>query len=87
MPTIDIPSLGTAVLCAVLVAAGFAFATLRGQWPRSHAALTCRTQRDLRDLCLVALSVCLLAYSFQAHDFRMRYVLATATARCRGATW
>ena len=27
MPVIDIPSLGTAVLCAVLVASGYAFAT------------------------------------------------------------
>jgi len=74
MPAIDIASLGTAVLCAVLVACGCAFSiavvSARGRghlFPaaRNAAYATCA---------LVAVTVCLLAYSFQAHDFRIRYV-------------
>jgi cytochrome c-type biogenesis protein CcmF len=74
MPAIDISSLGTAVLCAVLVVSGFAFAiavaSARGRGhllpaARSAAYATCA---------LVAVSVALLAYAFQAHDFRIRYV-------------
>jgi cytochrome c-type biogenesis protein CcmF len=74
MPTIDISSLGTAVLCAVLVACGCAFAiavvSARGRSQllpaaRNAAYATCA---------LVATAVCLLAYAFQAHDFRIRYV-------------
>ncbi len=74
MPAIDISSLGTAVLCAVLVVSGCAFAIAvssgRGRtqlFPaaRSAAYATCA---------LVAVSVGLLAYAFQAHDFRIRYV-------------
>ena len=74
MPAIDIASLGTAVLCAVLVVSGCAFSiavvSARGRghlFPaaRNAAYATCA---------LVAVSVFLLAYSFQAHDFRIRYV-------------
>ena len=74
MPAIDISSLGTAVICAVLVASGCAFAIAilsargRGQLlpaARNAAYATCA---------LVAVNVCLLAYAFQAHDFRIRYV-------------
>ncbi|MET0344350.1 MAG: cytochrome c-type biogenesis CcmF C-terminal domain-containing protein [Polyangiales bacterium] len=62
------------MLCAVLVASGCAFAIAilsargRGQLlpaARNAAYATCA---------LVAVSVCLLAYAFQAHDFRIRYV-------------
>ena len=74
MPTFDISSLGSAVLCAVLVASGCAFAISvvsargRGQLlpaARNAAYATCA---------LVAVAVSLLAYAFQAHDFRIRYV-------------
>ncbi len=71
MPAIDIPSLGTAVLCAVLVAAGYAFATAvasgRG---RLQSSLPAARNAAYATCALVALSVLLLAYSFQAHDFR-----------------
>ncbi len=74
MPDIDIPSLGTAVLCAVLVVSGYAFATsVAAGRGRSHLLPAARG--GVYATCaLVALSVFLLAYSFQAHDFRIRYV-------------
>jgi cytochrome c-type biogenesis protein CcmF len=74
MPSIDIATLGTAVLCAVLVASGCAFAiavvSARG---RGHLYASARNAA-YATCALVAVSVCLLAYSFQAHDFRIRYI-------------
>ncbi|MFK7986515.1 MAG: cytochrome c-type biogenesis CcmF C-terminal domain-containing protein [Sandaracinaceae bacterium] len=74
MPTIDIPTLGTILLSAVLVSAGYTFAM-------SVAAARGRPQllRSARfgTFATVALVVCavfLLAYAFQSHDFRIRYV-------------
>jgi cytochrome c-type biogenesis protein CcmF len=74
MPVIDIPTLGTAVLCAVLVASGFAFAvSVASGRGRTHVLPAARAS-VYATCCLVALAVFLLAYSFQAHDFRIRYV-------------
>jgi len=74
MPPIDLPSLGTAVLCAVLVASGYAFATsVAAGRGRTHLLPAARAG-VFATCALVALTVFLLAYSFQAHDFRIRYV-------------
>jgi cytochrome c-type biogenesis protein CcmF len=74
MPAIDISMLGTAVLCAVLVVSGSAFAisiaTGRG---RGHLLPAARNA-TYATCALVAVAVTLLAYSFQAHDFRIRYI-------------
>ncbi len=74
MPLIELPSLGTAVLCAVLVASGYAFATsVASGRGRTHLLPAARAG-VFATCALVALTVFLLAYSFQAHDFRIRYV-------------
>lgn len=74
MPEIDISSLGTAVLCAVLVVSGCAFAlavmSARGRGQLLPAA----RNASYATSALVAVTVFLLAYGFQAHDFRIRYV-------------
>src|SRR6188768_1738919 len=74
MPVIDIPTLGSAVLCAVLVASGFAFAISVASGRGRVALLPAARASVYATTCLVALAVFLLAYSFQAHDFRIRYV-------------
>src|SRR4051794_40255280 len=70
MPAIDIPSLGTAVLCAVLVAAGYAFATAVASGRGRTHLLPAARNGTYATCALVALAVFLLAYSFQVHDFR-----------------
>jgi cytochrome c-type biogenesis protein CcmF len=74
MSAIDISSLGTAVLCGVLVLSAYAFAVsvISGRG-RPHLISSARSA--VYATCgLVALSVGLLGYAFQAHDFRIRYV-------------
>ncbi|HVZ34175.1 MAG TPA: cytochrome c biogenesis protein CcsA, partial [Polyangiaceae bacterium] len=74
MPAIDISSLGTAVLCAVLVVSGCAFAIAVSSG-RGRTHLLPAARHAVYATCsLVAVSVGLLAYAFQAHDFRIRYV-------------
>lgn len=74
MPLIDIPFLGNIVLCAILLSTAYTFAVslaaARGRpdmlrSARFGAYATCA---------LVLLAVCVLAYAFQSHDFRIRYV-------------
>ncbi len=74
MPTIDIPSLGTAVLCAVLVASGYAFAVSVASGRGRTQLLPAARHATYATCALVGLGVLLLAYSFQVHDFRLRYV-------------
>ncbi len=74
MPPFDIPSLGTAVLCAVLIAAGYAFATAVASGRGRTHLLPAARYGTYATCAFVALAVFLLAYSFQAHDFRVRYV-------------
>jgi cytochrome c-type biogenesis protein CcmF len=74
MNAIDISSLGTAVLCGVLVLSGYAFAVSVAAG-RGRAHLIPSARNAVYATCAsVALSVGLLAYAFQAHDFRIRYV-------------
>ncbi|MDB4974458.1 MAG: Cytochrome c heme lyase subunit CcmF [Myxococcaceae bacterium] len=74
MPTIDISSLGTAVLCAVLVASGCAFAIAVVSGRGRSQLLPAARNASYATCALVATAVGLLAYAFQAHDFRIRYV-------------
>src|SRR5690606_23920584 len=66
--------LGTAVLCGVLVLSGYAFAlsVVSGRG-RTHLIPSARAA-VFATCALVAVSVGLLAYAFQVHDFRIRYV-------------
>ena len=71
---IDIPFLGNLVLCMVLVATAYTLmlsvgaATGRPHWLPASRLSTYAT------CALVAVAVLLLAYAFQTHDFRIRYV-------------
>lgn len=71
---VDLPLFGTVVLCALLVSAAYtaALAVLAG---RSRPALLKSARWGTYATCaLVALAVFTLAYAFQTHDFRIRYV-------------
>jgi cytochrome c-type biogenesis protein CcmF len=74
MPAIDISMLGTAVLCAVLVASASAFAISLATGRGRGQLLPAARNATYATCALVATSVCLLAYAFQAHDFRIRYI-------------
>src|SRR5688500_153033 len=74
MPAIDIPFFGTLVLCLVLISAGYtiAIAAVAG---RGRPQLIPSARFATYAACaLVLLAVVLLAYAFQSHDFRIRYV-------------
>jgi cytochrome c-type biogenesis protein CcmF len=75
MLALDLPLFGNVVLCAILVSAAYTFAVslLAGRGrpellPSARAGVYATTA-------LIAVAVCALAYAFQAHDFRIRYVL------------
>ncbi len=74
MPAIDIPFLGTLVLCLVFVSASYAFATslvaARGR-PQMLASARYATYATCALICV---AVFILGYAFQTHDFRIRYV-------------
>ncbi len=74
MPAVDVPTLGNALLCLILVSAGYTFAVslaaTRGR-PRLVGAARWST---LATVAFIVAAVFLLAYAFQAHDFRIRYV-------------
>jgi cytochrome c-type biogenesis protein CcmF len=75
MPALDLPLFGNVVLCAILVSAAYAFAVslLAG---RSRPELLPSARAGVyATAALVAVAVCTLAYAFQAHDFRIRYVM------------
>ena len=74
MPAIDIPFFGTLVLCLILISAGYTVgvAALAG---RGRPRLIPSARFGTYATCaLVLLAVLLLAYAFQTHDFRIRYV-------------
>jgi cytochrome c-type biogenesis protein CcmF len=74
MTSIDISTAGTAVLCAALVLAGYAFAvSVASGRGRTHLIPAARSA-VYATCALVFTSVTLLGYAFQAHDFRIRYV-------------
>jgi cytochrome c-type biogenesis protein CcmF len=70
----DVPFVGNILICAILVTAshtvGIAIAAARG---RPQLVASARWGL-LATVALVASAVFLLAYAFQAHDFRIRYV-------------
>src|SRR5688500_15757466 len=73
-PAIDIPFFGTLVLCLILVSAAYTMgvSVLAG---RGRARLIPSARYATYATCaLVLLAVLLLAYAFQTHDFRIRYV-------------
>ena len=74
MPLMDIPSFGNLVLCCVLIACSYTFFTsVRASRGRPDLILSAR-YGTYATAALVLVAVCLLAYAFQTHDFRIRYV-------------
>lgn len=71
---IDIPTVGTLTLSLALLCAGYTFAvSLAAAGGRSKLLPAARFS-TFATIALVATAVFLLAYAFQAHDFRIRYV-------------
>jgi cytochrome c-type biogenesis protein CcmF len=70
----DIPAFGTLVLCAVLVMASFTFALALGATRNRPHFLAAARHATLATCGLVVVAVLVLAYAFQTHDFRIRYV-------------
>jgi cytochrome c-type biogenesis protein CcmF len=71
----DLPAFGNLLVCAALVAAAYTVAVsiIAG---RSRIELLPSARAGAYATCaLVAVAVFLLAYAFQAHDFRIRYVM------------
>jgi cytochrome c-type biogenesis protein CcmF len=74
MPNIDIPFYGSLLLGVILVSAGYAFAvSVAAARGRPHLLPAARAS-TYATCALVALAVLVLAYAFQTHDFRIRYV-------------
>jgi len=74
MPNIDIPFYGSLLLGVVLVSAAYAFAvSVAAARGRPHLLPAARAS-TFATCALVALAVLVLAYAFQTHDFRIRYV-------------
>jgi cytochrome c-type biogenesis protein CcmF len=70
----SLPSFGTGVLYAVLVAAAYTFAVALGAGRGQPRLLESARRGAFATAALVALGVLVLAYAFVTHDFRIRYV-------------
>ena len=75
MSAIDLPLLGNLVLCAVMATAAYSFAVSLGAGAGRPQLLPAARTSALAACAFVAVGVFLLAYAFQAHDFRIRYVM------------
>ena len=74
MPVIDIPTLGEWLIAAVLVMCGYTFMVSVGA-ARGRPHLTPAARGGIfATIALIACTVFLLAYAFQSHDFRIRYI-------------
>jgi cytochrome c-type biogenesis protein CcmF len=72
--SVDLPFFGNLVLCAVLVMAGYTFAVSAAATRGRPHMLVAARWGTYATCALVAVGVLLLAYAFQTHDFRIRYV-------------
>jgi cytochrome c-type biogenesis protein CcmF len=71
---VDVPTLGNLLLAAILVSASYTFAvSVAASRNRPHLLPAARAG-VFATIALIASAVFLLAYAFQAHDFRIRYV-------------
>ncbi|AKF10657.1 cytochrome c-type biogenesis CcmF C-terminal domain-containing protein [Sandaracinus amylolyticus] len=74
MPPVDVPLLGNVLVCAILIASSYTFAiSLAAARGRPQLVQASRFGM-FATIAFVAAAVFLLAYAFQAHDFRIRYV-------------
>ncbi len=71
---VDVPSLGNILLCAILICSAYTFAvSLAAARGRPQLVPAARFGM-FATVAFVATAVFALAYAFQAHDFRIRYV-------------
>ena len=75
MPQLDLPTFGSLILCAILIASSYTFSVALVAGRARPALLPAARAGVYGTTALVALAVCSLAYAFQAHDFRIRYVM------------
>jgi cytochrome c-type biogenesis protein CcmF len=69
-----LPDFGTAVLCAILVTAGYTFAVALAAGSGRPRFLQAARKGAYGSVALVALAVAVLAFAFVTHDFRLDYV-------------
>ncbi len=74
MPALDIPFFGTLVLCLILISASYTMAVAVGAGQGRPHLLPSARWGTYATCALVLVAVCVLAYAFQVHDFRIRYV-------------
>ena len=74
MPAIDLPFFGTLVLCITFVLATYTMAVAVGAGRGRPHLLPAARLGTYATCAFVFLAICLLAYAFQTHDFRIRYV-------------
>jgi cytochrome c-type biogenesis protein CcmF len=75
MPAVELPLFGNIVLCAILVSAAYTIAVSLAAGRGRPELLPAARAGVYATAALIALGVCTLAYAFQSHDFRIRYVV------------
>jgi cytochrome c-type biogenesis protein CcmF len=74
MPSLDIPFFGTLVLSLILISASYTMAIAMGAGRGRPQLLASARWGTYATCALVLVAVCVLAYAFQVHDFRIQYV-------------
>ena len=74
MPSFDIPLYGNLALCLILASAAYTFAMALGATRGRPQLLGAARAGTFATVAFIALAVAVLAYAFQPHDFRIRYV-------------
>ncbi len=74
MSAIDVPFFGTLILSLTLVASAYTMAVAMGAGRGRPHLLSSARLGTYATCALIVVAVCVLAYAFQAHDFRIRYV-------------
>jgi cytochrome c-type biogenesis protein CcmF len=74
MPALDIPFFGTLILGLILISASYTMAIAMGAGQGRPHLLPAARWGTYATCALVLVAVCVLAYAFQVHDFRIRYV-------------
>ncbi len=82
----SLPEFGTAVLCAILVCAGYTFAVALAAGAGRPRFLQAARKGAYGTVALVGLGVLVLAYAFVSHDFRLDYV-ARYSDRTMSVPW
>ena len=74
MESVDVPFFGTLAIGAAMIAAAYTFAVSLAAGRGRPQLLPSARYATYATAALVAVAICLLAYAFQTHDFRIRYV-------------